>query len=232
MREEEHFKKLCSVVDTLLGENGCAWDKAQTHESMRQNLLEESYETAEAIDQGDMPALCEEIGDLLLQVMMHSRVAEKAGNFCLADVMQGAADKLVRRHTHIFAAEGQSSALDSAQTAEEVEKIWEANKIKEKSLSNPVENMRAVAKALPALERAQKVIKRSGEDFSQEALINELQKLLASVNDENDEKLVKGSIMETCGRILLLMAALSTKMQINAEFSLTNAIQEFINKFE
>ena len=224
MREDEQFKELCRVMDILLGENGCAWDKAQTHESMRQNLLEEAYETADAIDQGDMPALCEELGDLLLQVLMHSRVAEKDGYFSLADAIKQASDKLVRRHTHIF---GGSKIL--AETAEDVVSIWEANKVKEKAFSSPVENMRAVAKALPALERSQKVIKRSGEDFSKKNIINELHLLL---DDMNEDKVSKEENMEICGKILLLIAALSTKIQINAELSLTNAIQAFINKFE
>ena len=213
MREEEHFAELCKIMTTLLGENGCPWDRAQTHQTLRPHLLEEAYEVADAIDNNDKNALREELGDLLLQVIIHSKIAEKDGAFDLKDVIRDVSDKLVRRHTHIF-------AEDTAQTPADVEDTWEANKIKEKAISSPLENMQAVPKALPALARAQKVIKRSGKDFSQKHLVAELQHLL------DDPDLVNH------GNVLLLIATLFTKMQINAEFSLTNAVQEFINSFK
>ena len=210
MGESEQFIKLCDVIDTLLSEDGCAWDRAQTIESLRPNLLEESYEVADAIDNNDKTALREELGDMFLPIIMISRIAEKDGHFSLADVLTDAAEKLVRRHTHIFGG-------DNADTPEDVIDIWESNKNKEKSISTPFENMMAVPKALPALARAQKVLKRSGKEFSILSLKEELIRILNEPKMEND------------GKILLLMAALLTKMQINAEFSLTKAVQEFIN---
>jgi len=127
MDENKALDKLRKVMDTLLGENGCPWDKAQTHTSLRPNLLEESQEVIEAIDSADMDSLREELGDLLLQVLFHSRIAEKAGHFNLADVIDKLADKLVSRHSHIFGS-------DIANSPEEALALWEANKRKEKSL--------------------------------------------------------------------------------------------------
>ena len=213
MKEEEQFIELCKIMDILLGKNGCPWDKAQTHMTLRPHLLEESYEVVDAIDNNDMDALREELGDLLLHVIIHSRIAEKEKHFSLADVIGNLTEKLVRRHTHIFAGDAALSPADGEAT-------WEANKIKEKEISTPLENMQAVPKALPALARAQKVIKRSAKDFCEEEIIKELRLML---NKEN---------LENCGRFLFLITALLTKMQINAEFSLTNTTQEFINSFK
>jgi len=218
MKEQECFTKLCKVMDILLGDNGCAWDRAQTHKSLRNLLLEESYEAADAIDQEDMAALQEELGDVLLHVIIHSRIAEKEGHFSLTDVINQVSEKLVRRHSHIF-------GEDKAKTPQSVEKTWEANKMKEKALFTPLENMQAVAKALPALERAAKVFKRSGKDLSHKALIDEIRLLLEDLGSHPKS-------IESYGEILFLMAALSIKMQINAEFSLTNSTQAFINSFE
>ncbi|MCL2398854.1 MAG: MazG family protein [Defluviitaleaceae bacterium] len=219
MSEEEQFVELCKIIDELLGENGCPWDKAQTHQSLRPHLLEESYEVAEAIDNNNMYELQEELGDLLLQVFLHSRIAQKQGHFNLSDVIKGLSEKMVRRHSHIF-------ATDKAFSPEEAVATWEANKNKEKAIFSPLENMQAVPKALPALERAQKVIKRSQKEFPD--CINEIRILLDKLEctPNNEEK------KELYGNILFYMSAISAKMQINAEFSLTNFIQEFINTFE
>ena len=211
--EEHQFIELCKVMDTLLGENGCPWDRAQTHQSLRPHLLEEAYEVIDTIDNNDMKGLCEELGDILIHVVIHSRIAEKAGHFTLSDVIQGVSEKLIRRHSHIF-------ADDTASTTADVESTWEANKFKEKDISTTLEYMQAVPKALPALARAQKVIKRSGKEFSEKELIKEVQK---QINDPN---------MANYGYVLFLITVILTKMQINAEFSLTNETQGFINSFK
>jgi tetrapyrrole methylase family protein/MazG family protein len=119
--------KLQNILDTLLSETGCPWDKAQTHESLRPYLLEECQEVIEAIDQGSMTALQEELGDVLLQVVFHAKLAERAGAFTLSDVITGLEQKLISRHTHVFNDTGTLAA-----TAEEAMEIWQANKLKEK----------------------------------------------------------------------------------------------------
>ena len=120
------LEKILDIMDTLLGENGCPWDKDQTHESLRPCLIEECNEVIEAIDSQDMDSLKEELGDVLLQVVFHAKLAERAGAFNINDVIDGLTDKLVRRHTHIFGA-------DRAVSAEDAIRIWSENKTKEKA---------------------------------------------------------------------------------------------------
>ncbi|MCL2500081.1 MAG: nucleotide pyrophosphohydrolase [Defluviitaleaceae bacterium] len=117
--------ELNTILETLLGDEGCPWDRAQTHESLRPNLLEEANEVIEAIDNGDMDALQEELGDVLLQVAFHAKLAERAGVFNINDVVSGLCGKLVRRHPHVFGGE-------KAADAEEALRIWEKNKLMEK----------------------------------------------------------------------------------------------------
>ena len=117
--------ELLKLIDTLLGENGCPWDKKQTHASLRSYIVEEANEAAEAIDAGDFNGLCEELGDVLFQVAFHAKLAERSQLFDMDDIIQGVMEKMVSRHSHIFGS-------DSAESAEEVERLWRANKIKEK----------------------------------------------------------------------------------------------------
>ena len=221
MKETESFAKLCEVMATLFSEEGCPWDKAQTHESLRPHLLEEAYEVADAIDAKDSEGLKEELGDLLYHVMMHSTIAEKNGLFNLAEVLDKATDKLITRHTHVF-------GNDVASTGEAAVETWEANKLKEKGIRTPLENMKAVPKALPALSRAEKVIKRSKKDFEAGSTLDEIHGLLDELFEADSDI---GANMEKSGKILLLLTAFYIKKEINAEFSLTNATQAFINSF-
>jgi len=122
--------KLLSTMDTLLGQNGCPWDKEQTHESLCKYMLEECNEAIDAVNQLDMTALKEELGDVLLQVVFHAKIAEKAGHFTMDDVINTLTDKLISRHSHIFGS-------DTAQTAEDVMRIWNANKEKERATVLP-----------------------------------------------------------------------------------------------
>ena len=120
------FEKLLTIMDTLLGENGCPWDKKQTHESLRPYMLEECNEAIEAINQQDMAALKEELGDVLLQVLFHAKLAQKAGYFTIDDVINALSDKLISRHSHVF-------GTDTAQSADDAMAIWNANKEKERA---------------------------------------------------------------------------------------------------
>ena len=123
---EYNVKPITDVMNTLLGENGCPWDKEQTHESLRKNLLEEAHEVVEAIDSNDMVHLKEELGDVLLQVVFHAKLAEQEGHFNLNDVVDAITEKMIRRHPHIF-------ADVKADDAETVLTNWEEIKKKEKA---------------------------------------------------------------------------------------------------
>lgn len=102
-KQKYNFNDLCEIMSILRGENGCPWDKIQTHKSIRKNLIEETYEVVEAIDNNDYTLLCEELGDLMLQVVFHARMASEEEHFDINDVCDGICKKLIVRHPHIFA---------------------------------------------------------------------------------------------------------------------------------
>jgi len=128
------LNKLLSTMDTLLGENGCPWDKEQTHESLQKYMLEECNEAIDAINRQDMDELKEELGDVLLQVVFHAKIAEKAGHFTIEDVIAGIVNKLTSRHSHIF-------GNDIATTPDEVLALWQKNKEKEREFKVSLHKM-------------------------------------------------------------------------------------------
>ncbi len=148
-----HSEGLRGVIDRLRDPvDGCPWDNAQTHASLRPHLLEETYEALEALDSGDPEALCEELGDVLMQVVLHAKLAEQDGAFDLDDVSEGIRAKLVRRHPHVFA----DAHVDSAAATEQ---MWERLKAHERPTRESV--LDGVPKTLPALARAQSILGRA-----------------------------------------------------------------------
>ena len=138
---------LIELVKILRSPEGCPWDREQTHRSIRRDLLEEAYEVADAIDRGSPESLCEELGDLLLQVVFHAQIASESGEFDFSDAVDGVCKKMILRHPHVF-------GDVSADSTEEVLKNWDAIKRKEKNLKSPAEELDSVAHTLPALMRA------------------------------------------------------------------------------
>jgi XTP/dITP diphosphohydrolase len=152
-RRGERFLDLVEVMDRLRSPGGCPWDAEQSHATLVKYLLEEAYETAEAIEDGDDAALREELGDVLLQVVFHARIAEETEGFDIDDVAAGIADKLVRRHPHVFAGA-------KADTAGDVEANWEALKAKEKGRTSAADG---VPMAQPALALAAALVGRAAK---------------------------------------------------------------------
>ena len=148
----EHYgiDDLVDIMARLRAPGGCPWDRAQTHASIRRNMLEEAYEAAEAIDQEDPGHLREELGDVLLQVVFHARLSEEAGQFNFDDVVDGICRKLIYRHPHVF---GGESAPDPAAALN----VWDAQKRVEKGQATAGDALDAVARSLPALMRAEKL---------------------------------------------------------------------------
>ncbi|MBR3423458.1 MAG: MazG family protein [Clostridia bacterium] len=145
------------IMACLRGENGCPWDRAQDHKSIRRDLIEETYEVAEAIDNDDSDLLREELGDLLLQVVFHARMEEETGRFSLDDVISDLCEKLIRRHPHVFGdvnADDPEGALAS----------WNEAKKEEKHRDGAKGNMEAIPPSLPALMRARKTAKVALKD--------------------------------------------------------------------
>lgn len=226
MEKKYTYEDFLGIMQTLLGENGCPWDRAQTHESLRQYMIEEAYEAVEAIDNKDMKNLCEELGDLLLQIVFHAEIERKNGIFDMNDVVDGVSRKMVSRHTHIFGS-------DKAETAEAVTKTWEANKMAEKGYKTRTDVLRAVPKSLPALMRAQKVLDKSGIcKNGTDHLCGCMEAIKAQVADI-DKKEADFDVLEMkIGEILLSCVELATIFKINPEFALTKAVEQFINRFE
>ncbi len=141
---ETAWTELLAVVARLRAPDGCPWDREQTHQSLRPYLLEEAYEAAEALDAEDWPAFCDELGDLLLQVVLHAQVAVEGGRFAIGDVVAGLTDKLIRRHPHVF---GDATAADAA----EVLVNWEALKRAERAAKSPAGALTSGSSAGPSV---------------------------------------------------------------------------------
>jgi len=235
-----------ATVRTLRGENGCPWDKAQTHESLRKYLLEETYEVLEALDshaarpsKESVDHFKEELGDLLLQILLHSEIASQAGNFSVSDVAGELSDKLIRRHPHVF-------GNDKLHTPEEVLGAWEKNKAKEKPRFSALDG---IPPALPALQRSLKVIEKVSkvgfqwpdlkgplEKVSEELgeLQAELDKLPQPVSRESAEKLTpeqKRTLEAELGDLLFTISNVAHFLHLNPEDALRSMLARFEGRF-
>lgn len=220
------FEEFKNIIAQLRAENGCPWDRKQTHDSLRDCMLEEAYEAVDAIDNHDTENLKEELGDILLQVYMHAQISSETGEFEVEDVVDGIARKMLHRHPHVF---GQAKA----DTPEAVLENWEAIKKKEKGHQSAKDGLCAVTRALPANIRAQKVQKKAaavGYDFSS---IDEVKSKVYEELHELEEAMASGDVKEIdkeFGDVMFSMVNLARFLDINAENSLTNATEKFINR--
>ena len=217
-----NFDDLCLIMEILRGEGGCPWDAEQTHESIRKNFIEETYEVIEAIDNKDSALLREELGDVLLQVVFHTQMEKEAGNFTIDDVANDVCVKLVHRHPHIF-------GDISASTADEVLTNWEAIKNVEKSRETMYDKLSSIPPMTPALMRASKVAKKSGE-YKQ---VSPTEIVFAIENQLNDIKNNDAKISDSeMGELLFLLGVLASKYDIDAEESLFKKTNSFIEKYK
>jgi XTP/dITP diphosphohydrolase len=181
-------EQLVQVIDQLRSPGGCPWDAEQTHESLARYLLEETYEVLEAMDQGDLGSLREELGDLLLQVVFHARIAQETDTtFSLDAIAQGVVDKLVRRHPHVF-----SDLVVSSN--EELEANWAKIKEEEKQRESVTDG---VPKAMPALQLATQLVYRSrnsGIAAGDSAMKDSLRELIGDVNKEQIAALLVATV--------------------------------------
>ncbi len=220
--ERYDFEHLNEIMRRLCGPGGCPWDRAQTHESLRTCMLEEAYEVIDAIDEGDTDHLYDELGDVLLQVAIHSELARRHGEFDIGDVTTAICEKMIHRHTHIF---GDDHVAD----AEEVSELWSRNKMAERGQSSHAEVLRGVTRALPALLRAVKVLKRSAEvglcDADAAALAERCAKLTASLAEGEDAE-------ARLGDALMGLAGVARLLKLDPEIALSGAVNRFIARFD
>lgn len=220
------FDDLCTIHALLRGENGCPWDKEQTHESIRSSFIEETYEVIEAIDNKDPKLMREELGDVLLQVVFHAQIAAEDGEFTISDVANDICEKLVHRHPHIF-------GNVTAETSDEVIKNWDVIKSAEKHRDTLTSKLRAVPPALPALMRAQKVGKKASFfDFdSAQAVIEKLREETAEV-EAAAKSGCQADMEEEIGDLLLTVTSLARKLGVDSEKALGGAVNKFVDRFE
>ncbi|MZQ96153.1 MAG: nucleoside triphosphate pyrophosphohydrolase [Acidaminobacter sp.] len=224
------FSELVAIMKRLRDVNGCPWDRKQTHQSLRQYLIEEAYEVVDTIDNDDLPALEEELGDVLLQVVFHSEIAAENGYFDVTDVISGICRKLIHRHPHVF---GELSVED----AEEVVTNWEQIKREEKAIESVTEAMKQLPMALPSTLRAYKAQKKAavvGFDWPDvegafEKIHEEIDELLEEMNaEERDESKLSGEV----GDLLFAVINVSRFLKVNPELALNKTIEKFIRRFQ
>ncbi|RDU34793.1 nucleoside triphosphate pyrophosphohydrolase [Neobacillus piezotolerans] len=232
VKEEEllmrDFSKLREIIAVLRGPNGCPWDKEQTHASLKKYLLEETYEVIEAIDSGDIDHLIEELGDVLLQVMLHAQIGEDDGYFTVNDVIESISSKMVRRHPHVFGSR-------SADTAEEVVANWQEIKAQEKKGVRKDSLLDGIPKSFPALIRAfelQKKAAKAGFDWQEigpafEKVKEELQEFEAELKNEAGLALAKKEF----GDLLFAFVNVARFLGIHPEEALTETNDKFVRRF-
>jgi tetrapyrrole methylase family protein/MazG family protein len=216
------FQTLVDIIDRLRSPEGCPWDREQTHLSIRDSLLEECYEVLEALDAGDTTELKTELGDLLMQVVFHARIAAEAGTFTINDVIAGITAKLIRRHPHIF---GDRNATDSS----EVLRHWED--IKKAERPQGASMLDGAPKAMPALAYSQEIqgrVARVGFDWAtDDGVLDKLNEEVAELK----QAATAAEKEEEFGDILFTMVNYARRQGIDAESALRGASRKFYQRF-
>jgi nucleoside triphosphate diphosphatase len=221
----DRFAKLCEIVAKLRAPSGCPWDREQTNESLLPALIEEAYEVAEAARAQSDAHLREELGDLLLLIVMHAQIARETGRFDIDAVISEVSDKLVRRHPHVF---GTSEARDAGA----VLKQWEAIKREEKNAGSHY--FASLPKALPALVRAQKAQSKAARvNFDWTALRDVMAKIEEELRETKEaiQSRRQERIEEEVGDLLFAVVNLARKSKIDAESALQSATDKFVTRF-
>lgn len=230
-KDSYDYEDLLRIMTQLRAPGGCPWDAQQTHASLRRGFLEETYEVLDAIDRADADALCEELGDVLLQVVFHAELERETGRFTMDDVIDGICKKLVYRHPHVFATE---VVADS----DEVLANWEVLKRKEKGQMSTSDAIEAVAHTLPALWRAEKIQKKTAKaGFQWNSAQGALDKL-----DEEAEELRQAvrcgeapdaphGVAEEVGDTLFIAAKVAQMSGVDPEEALHRACDKYTRRF-
>jgi tetrapyrrole methylase family protein/MazG family protein len=221
-KESDSFTALKKIIAKLRGPDGCPWDKKQTHASLKPYLVEESYEVLQALEDGTPQKLCEELGDLLLQIMLHAQIAAEAGQFNIDDVVRGISSKLIHRHPHVF---GGRKVKDVV----EVEQNWEALKQEEREEGESL--LDGIPEQVPALAYSQSIqrrVARVGFDWEKvEEIIDKLAEEVAEIKQApNQQEKVK-----EFGDLLFTLANIARRLDIDLEMALRSANQRFCRRF-
>ncbi|OGX33966.1 MAG: nucleoside triphosphate pyrophosphohydrolase [Omnitrophica WOR_2 bacterium RIFCSPLOWO2_02_FULL_50_19] len=222
------FEKLVKIMARLRAKNGCPWDRAQTHSSLKKHIIEEAYELCDAIDSKDSTKLKDELGDFLFQVIFQAQIAKERGAFDIDDVLRASAEKMFYRHPHVF---GKHKARDP----DDAYKHWQSRKEQEKSYKDRKNILDGVPKTLPALIKAQKVSRRAAHQgfdwpdisFVVDKVHEELEEVKAEIKSGNKRRL-----SEEIGDLLFVIVILSRFGGVDAEESLHSATKKFARRFK
>lgn len=224
MERKYTMEEFLGIIRRLRGENGCPWDKIQTHESLIPCMLEEAYEAVDGIETlaegGSSDSLCEELGDVLMQVVFHSQLAEEEGYFTLEDVVDGVSRKMIHRHPHVFGG------------AAETDWDWESLKKEEKGSQTPEEEIASVPQALPSLLRTSKILKKLdkyygfGRDEEESLRVAESQIEALKTNQDDEKK------EEQIGEALLQLCNYARLNHINSELLLEKTLKNHLKSYE
>jgi tetrapyrrole methylase family protein/MazG family protein len=223
--EYKNLEELIEVIRRLRAPDGCPWDREQTHSSLRPNMIEEAYEAVDAIDDNDMTHLREELGDVLLQVLLHSQIASEDGDFTIEDVAKELKDKLIHRHPHVF-------GNAKINTPEEVKEAWDVLKAEEKT--ERISAMDGLSRAQAALISAQKISKRAVKTGFEWPNEESLYECIFSEFDEFKQAKIEGDkahMEEEFGDILFATVNLARWNKIDAEQALLKANKKFEKRF-
>lgn len=223
--ERYGFDELTRVIHILRSPGGCPWDRKQTHATLRTNLVEEAYEAVDAIDREDMDALYDELGDVLLQIVLHAEIAREHGEFTIADVTSAITHKMIFRHQHVF-------GTARADTADEVLDLWQKVKKAERHQETQAEVLRAVTRSLPALMRAEKVQKRAADvGFDWESAKAAFYKI-GEEAEELSRAVAGGSgVEEEAGDLLFAVVNVLRLLKLDPEIALNRATDKFTARF-
>ena len=216
------FTSLVDIIAKLRAPDGCPWDKKQTHASLRKNLLEECYEVLEALDEGSSDKLCDELGDLLMQVVLHAQIATESGEFELGDVVNSINTKLIHRHPHIFGSK-------KVKNADEVARNWEVLKQEERGADASM--LAGVPKQMPALGYSQEIQRRVAQvGFDWADIDGVIEKLTEEVSELKQADSQERKAQEF-GDLLFTLANIARRLGIDLEAALREANQRFYHRF-
>lgn len=219
---------LVEIMRILRTPEGCPWDREQDHQSIKKNFIEETYEVVEAINKDDKELLCEELGDVMMQVVFHAQMEKEKGNFDFDDVCDGVCKKLIVRHPHVF-------ANDSAETSDDVLVKWDEIKQKTKNQKTQTSAMNSIPRELPALMRAEKVQKKAkkvGFDWDDisgafDKVGEETEELKQAVNGGTPDE-----IFDELGDLIFSVVNVARFVKADPEEALTHATDKFIGRFQ
>ena len=231
----EAAERLMELIRVLRSENGCPWDRVQTHESLRRDMIEEAYEAVDAVDRGNLADLEEELGDVMLQVALHSGIAEENGEFTFASVANGVTDKMIRRHPHVFnVSEGKKISDSNEKNIDNVLEKWENTKRVEHQEKTTTQSMQKIPRNFPALIRAEKVQKKAARvGFDWDDVKGAFQK----IGEEADELLEAYSngdqvnMNEEIGDLLFAVVNAARFLGVDPEEALNRTSDKFIRRF-